>query len=376
MLNGIKDGQRITFGYVTAASIDYPKTKIRNPQTKRMNTVNDFATFGRNMGFDEGKVPTGVVKLKVYNLNLPKGEKLDSRYNEFATLRDNLKRKYGLPVKDGPYDRENINYGKGNIRQYNGKNNELRNHTYLDINMSNIKSLSTNYYVAFEDGSLIPIEKARLPIAYKAPAKSAADTLVAAGATEEEVASLRSMDYRTFLTSKILYVSCTSDNEKKLFVNTKLPDKINDLTNVRPDALVNVAKERYNVQESIQRNNMRNKIRINEATFKRIIAESVKKVLREAGDIVYKGNERQPKTLTNNTYRGVPNSLFIWHGEWSDPEIYYDGEYLNANDFEEYLWGEYKAECESCGESPNEQAFDNLSPNFVKYYLDEYLSNA
>lgn len=37
------------------------------------------------------------------------------------------------------------------------------------------------------------------------------------------------------------------------------------------------------------------------------------------------------------TWRGVKGTRYIWHGEWSDPEIYYRGRLFNAWDIEEGL---------------------------------------
>ena len=34
-------------------------------------------------------------------------------------------------------------------------------------------------------------------------------------------------------------------------------------------------------------------------------------------------------------YRGVEGSRFIYHGEWSDPEVYYKGYLFNAWDIED-----------------------------------------
>lgn len=57
-------------------------------------------------------------------------------------------------------------------------------------------------------------------------------------------------------------------------------------------------------------------------------------------------------------WRGVPESVFLWHGEWSDPEIWYKDQLINANDAEELLWDRYKDHCEETGEEPSEQGFD------------------
>lgn len=42
------------------------------------------------------------------------------------------------------------------------------------------------------------------------------------------------------------------------------------------------------------------------------------------------------------TWRGVEGTRVIWHGEWSDPEIYYDGYLFNYWDAEDALSEEDK----------------------------------
>lgn len=38
---------------------------------------------------------------------------------------------------------------------------------------------------------------------------------------------------------------------------------------------------------------------------------------------------------------GIPNIGFIWHGEWSDPEIEYKGKRINSTIVEDTMWYEY-----------------------------------
>lgn len=35
---------------------------------------------------------------------------------------------------------------------------------------------------------------------------------------------------------------------------------------------------------------------------------------------------------------GITDIGFIWHGEWSDPEIEYEGKRINANIIEDTMW--------------------------------------
>ena len=77
-------------------------------------------------------------------------------------------------------------------------------------------------------------------------------------------------------------------------------------------------------------NNMAKKIvRLTESGLHRLISESVKKVISNRKHNInesYSGN-----------YRGVEGVKHIWHGEWADPEVEYDGKLVNYWDIDEYM---------------------------------------
>ena len=63
--------------------------------------------------------------------------------------------------------------------------------------------------------------------------------------------------------------------------------------------------------------NRRNRIRLNESMLKRIIKESVKRVLREGGNLYWRDADGVAHTNSKTYYRGVPGALFVYHGEES-----------------------------------------------------------
>ena len=72
-----------------------------------------------------------------------------------------------------------------------------------------------------------------------------------------------------------------------------------------------------------------------------------------------------------NTYHGIPGTRFIWHGEWSDPEVEYQGKLYNGNSLEDTLWSIYRTECEADGKGPSEEEYDNLPTDwFTDNFLD------
>jgi len=77
-------------------------------------------------------------------------------------------------------------------------------------------------------------------------------------------------------------------------------------------------------------NNMAKKIvRLTESGLHRLISESVKKAISNRKHNI---NE----SYTGN-YRGVEGVKHIWHGEWADPEVEYDGKLVNYWDIDEYM---------------------------------------
>lgn len=61
----------------------------------------------------------------------------------------------------------------------------------------------------------------------------------------------------------------------------------------------------------------------------------------------------------NGDWHGVPGARFIWHGEWADPEIEYQGKLINYYDFADYF--------------DSDEAEKNATPDEVKTILDEIL---
>ena len=55
---------------------------------------------------------------------------------------------------------------------------------------------------------------------------------------------------------------------------------------------------------------------------------------------------------------GIEGIGFIWHSEWSDPEIEYKGKRINSYIVEDTMWERYKEECEERLQEPNYDNFD------------------
>ena len=246
LLSGLKQGSRVTFGYVSTAKIVVPKGKRLNPVTNRMNQFDDYETLGKNLGITDGKV-TNVIKLTIYNLPWQTQEDVDSKYNAWKKTRDELGSKIGVEFGKARYGIGKNNFNeKGGIAQYNGENDELSTHTYTNLNMANIKPINTTYYLVLDNGNIQPIDVNKLELQAYKPSTSAIDKLRAAGASEEELAPLLNMQYQRFEHSHVLFISATPDDGiPTLLINNKLSDKIEGVSGANIESIVNIAKERY-----------------------------------------------------------------------------------------------------------------------------------
>lgn len=104
--------------------------------------------------------------------------------------------------------------------------------------------------------------------------------------------------------------------------------------------------------------------------LQRIIKESVKRVLREGGNIYWRDEDGVAHTNSKDLYRGVPGAIFVWHGEWSDPEVLYKGKEINYNNIENALWGTYNAFMQY--ESEKNKFSQDMGVDAIPYNEDIY----
>lgn len=99
--------------------------------------------------------------------------------------------------------------------------------------------------------------------------------------------------------------------------------------------------------------------------------------LNEGGHLFSQDDDGTVYTNSKETWRGVKGSKFIWHGEWSDPEVLYQGELYNAEELDAILWSNYKEYCEEEGITPSENDFDKWAEGYEAEMVlyDAYPSN-
>ena len=67
-------------------------------------------------------------------------------------------------------------------------------------------------------------------------------------------------------------------------------------------------------------------------------------------------DEPMDESKKDKGWFGIKNAKFIYHGDWNDPEVQYDGVSLNYYDIEDILLDEYR---EEHPEDKNDKGFDN-----------------
>ena len=293
---GLQEGRFVTFGYVKAVSLNYPQKKEKNPLTNRMHSVDDYATFGKEIG-EEGDI-TGVIKISTYNMQWQSTKKTDKAYSDFKNKRDEIKQKYGLPIISRSYT-SGSNYGD-KTRIYNGDNEALKGNSYSSFNFHGIKPLSEIFYLTFSDGSIREISKDKLLKYFKPKQLSTAESLINKGVPASEVDCLRNMSYIHLIHGQILFISGTSDGVRSLYINTKLPSKINQITGIDEQKLIDIAYNLYSknlnylnkgLQES--KTGKANRIQISESIIRNLVYEVVARIL----------NENQPLELDKSQLR-------------------------------------------------------------------------
>lgn len=114
----------------------------------------------------------------------------------------------------------------------------------------------------------------------------------------------------------------------------------------------------------------KNKIRLTESQLHKLVKNSLKSFINEGGNLTWKDDDGRMHTNSQDNWYDIEGATFVWHGEWSDAEIYFDynGEQyvINATDAEDCLWYIFKEYCEKNNLNPDEHSDDEIWYNFAK----------
>lgn len=73
-------------------------------------------------------------------------------------------------------------------------------------------------------------------------------------------------------------------------------------------------------------------------------------------------------------YLGIKGVKFIYHGDWSDPEIIYKDRTFNEYDVEDMLWDEFQAMTNNTGDSEEFVQWLHDNPYLVTNWLDDLIA--
>ena len=75
-------------------------------------------------------------------------------------------------------------------------------------------------------------------------------------------------------------------------------------------------------------------------------------------------------------YLGIKGVKFIYHGEWSDPEIIYKNRTFNMHDVEDVLWNEFQAMTNNTGNFDEFVQWLHDNPYLVTDWLDDLIASS
>ena len=281
IIDQVKGGQRVSIGYVTSANLNVPQVKRKNPETNRMKGYDDYSQWGEGIG--------GLVKITSYNFNFLNRKLIGNKYkNVIIPATDEIRQKYGLEPTYRKSSTDTMKYGNG-IKVYKGDNDEKKDNSYCPQNVYGAQKNSV-YYAIDTNGNIVrelsdsevkPYLKGKVP-------PSGLSQLRKMGADEASIESYikeledLKFEYKKFEAHSILWIACTVNGEKVVYINDNLARAVNDI-NINPQDFVAIAKDRY--QEEISnltegRTYGKQIIRLTESDLHRVIKESVKQILR------------------------------------------------------------------------------------------------
>ena len=287
-LDGIGNGAFVTIGYVTAADLDVPVVKRKNPDTNRMKGYNDYSVF---QGEGEKEI-SALVKLTSYNFNYRNRRTVHDEYhNRIKPAVKAIKQEFGIEDsgRKGGY-KTAVNFGANGQDVYSGDNAALFGNTYSPQNMYKPINIKSSIFAVDTNGSIVKELTPENIMPYlkkKNEEISGVSALRKMGADEERIKEyIQRMNdlkfkYRNFEANSILYIVATVDGDKTIYVNDNLKRSVEGI-DINPKSFTEIVKQRYfkdlNENKGINNNNMR----LTESDLKYIITESVRRIVNEA----------------------------------------------------------------------------------------------
>lgn len=314
IMSSIKGGTFATVCYLSSARV---KKTLRGVDTNAFGNDLDanrtdgddeyYNTLKKYQGGEIKKFPyNGVVKMSKFQFHWQTEKKYKENQSKYAIARDALIRKYGGEPNRKEGTDTTQEYGDGNVSV--GSTENTQGKMYSHQNGATIQNRSTEYFLVDNNGDLKGgISKNAIQnIISKNGDEDGVSALRKVNATDEQIASyleeLKALNFKVLklLYDNIIFIVTTVDNEKILFFNSKLANKIGSSSytvDINPQSFMDKARELYkssfaDLQESVKRynkmikENMKKKqlIRLTESDLHKIIKESVNNLLVEASN--------------------------------------------------------------------------------------------
>ncbi len=333
IMSSIKNGAFATVCYLSSAKV---KKTLRGSDVEAFGNDLDsnrtegdeeyYNTLKQYQGGSIKKFPyNGVVKMSRIQFNWQSEKKYGENFGKYADARDALITKYGgEPVRKQGTDTR-LDYGAGDVSV--GSTDNTQGRLYSHQNGATVNYLDEYYFLVDTNGQLkggISKEAIKNIVAKSGDADGVA-ALKRVNASDETIKSyleeLKALKFRVLklMYDSVLFVVATVDDEKIFFWNSKLANQVGSgsyVVAIDPVSFKEKAKELYrksyeeienNYTELMQenRNIKSNKIKLTENDIKYLVAESVKRILKE--------NESAKEYLANDSeyYDGYKWSVFL-----------------------------------------------------------------
>ena len=133
-------------------------------------------------------------------------------------------------------------------------------------------------------------------------------------------------------------------------------------------------KQLEDAQEKLKQARKEFKAKQGHGMSEKLLKKAEEKVAELKKQIKKTASVKEAKETEGKTWYGVKGTKWIWHGNYADAEVEYDGESINANELEDYAWDRYRQECKEKGVDPSEEEFDwRLPVSWFKKTLDDFM---
>ena len=319
ILDKIGNGKFITIGYVTGANLNVPTIKRKNPETNRMKGYPDYSVF-----MDDGDDEIGaLVKISSYNIQYLNRATVNKKYGEYKDSANAIRSEFGLnPIEKKESYKQGTSWSENGPELYKGNNSDLSSHSYNPQNVFHVKPKGIVYAVNKEGHIMKALPEERIKDYFKKKREIDGVTALRKMGMEEDriqeyIDKINALKFRyiNFESNSILWIAATINGEKIVYINDNLQRAVDDI-NIRPEDFRAIARERYQIDLANLQENRTNKrkqvIRLTESEFRKIIMESVGRLLREGYN-----NSNYTHFAVNKATGKIVNG---WNYSMEDPE--------------------------------------------------------